>query len=738
MIIKYLILTIFMAIPILGVCQKTVTGSITSTNGDPLIGAAVQVANTSRGVITDVDGNFAITGISENDQLIVSFVGYLADTLSDFSVIPLKVVLLEDTEKLDEIVVKGRSTTLDELQPMLSELISEKELLKAACCNLSESFETNASVDVSFADAVTGAKTIKMLGLDGRYVLISREGIPHIRGLNSRYGLTNVPGTWIQSIDVGKGAGTVINGFESMTGQINVEFKKPENSERWYLNAYGNSFGRVELNANHASVINDKWSTAVLLNTQYLGSEIDGNGDEFMDLPKSRMVNFLNRYKYSGDQLRLQLGIQYMNSALAGGQLGFNFGDELLNNPIYGFRNDEQRIELFGKIGKIFPNKPYQSWGIQYSISYFDFDGGAGRRLYSGSEKTAYSNLIYQNIIGNTRHQYKTGISYLYNGFDERFISELNAMVDSTFSRNESIPGLFYEYNYLPNDNLTLVAGLRTDFHNLYGTYFTPRLHLRYVLNDQWTLRGSAGKGYRTPNAIMENSQVLVSSRRLTIKEAPRPEIAWNFGGSVVTQLYIRKKPLNIVADYFYTMFENQLIYDQDQSAGNLVIYNLDGSSFAHSFQLEGQYELSEQLDLKAAYKLYNVQMTTNGKLQQMPFVSRDRFFLNLSYATDYDKWKADFTWNWNGKKRLPDTSDNPDQFQRAGYSPDFSLINAQVSRGFRWGNIYLGSENLLNFKQENPIVDAENPFGNFFDASMVWGPVAGRVIYAGIRYKIN
>ena len=286
MIIKHINLFILLALPMLGVCQKTVTGSVKAVNGDPLIGAAVQVANSSRGVITDIDGNFAITGISDNDRLVISFVGYLPDTLSDFSVIPLKVVLLEDTEKLEEIVVKGRSTTLDELQPMLSELISEKELLKAACCNLSESFETNASVDVSFADAVTGTKTIKMLGLDGRYVLISREGIPHIRGLNSRYGLTNVPGTWIQSIDVGKGAGTVINGFESMTGQINVEFKKPENSERWYLNAYGNSFGRVELNANHASVINDQWSTAVLLNTQYLGSEIDGNGDKFMDLSR--------------------------------------------------------------------------------------------------------------------------------------------------------------------------------------------------------------------------------------------------------------------------------------------------------------------------------------------------------------------------------------------------------------------------------------------------------------------
>lgn len=736
--IKYFITFIILTVPIFGYSQQTIRGNVSSTDKEPLIGATVQILNSINGAITDIEGNFEIPNVRESDKIVVSYVGYLGDTLSATPGKVMNIYLKEDSEKLDEVVVKGQSASIDELKPILNELISEKELLKAACCNLSESFETNASVDVSFADAITGAKTIKMLGLDGRYVLISREGIPHVRGLNSRYGLTNVPGTWIQSIDVGKGAGTVINGFESMTGQINVEFKKPENSEKWYFNGYANSFGRFEFNANHATEISDKWSTGILLNTQYMGSEIDGNDDGFMDLPKSRMVNFLNRYKYKGDQVESQIGIQFMKSDLAGGQLGYNFGDELIDNPIYGFKNDEVRIELFGKVGMIFPNKPYQSWGFQYSLSYLDFDGGAGRRLYQGNEKTAYGNLIYQNIIGNTQHQYKAGVSYLFDGFDEHFVSELGPSIDSTFNRNESIPGIFYEYNYLPNDDLTLVAGLRTDFHNLYGTYLTPRLHLRYALNEHLSIRASTGKGYRTPNAIMENSQVLVSSRRLIMLEAPKPEIAWNYGGSIVATADLFQKHLNFVADYFYTNFENQLIYDQDQSSSNLLIYNLNGRSFAHSIQLEAQYELYKNLDIKAAYKFYNVQMTTNGKLQQMPFVSRDRFFFNLAYATPYDKWKADFTWNWNGKKRLPDTSDSPEEFQRADYSPDFSIINAQVSRGFRWGSIYLGGENLLNFKQNDPIVNPENPFGSNFDASMVWGPVAGRVVYAGIRYKIK
>lgn len=737
---KTYLLIIYGFIPFLGMAQDmhTVRGNITDANKESLAGATIQILGSSRGTISDLDGLFELEGVEDHEKLVVSFIGYQNDTLSVESRKSLEIVLIEDAEKLGEVVVEGKSSSIDELQPILNELISEKELLKAACCNLSESFETNASIDVSFADAVTGAKTIRMLGLDGRYALISREGIPHVRGLNSKYGLTYVPGTWIQSIDVGKGAGTVINGYESMTGQVNVELKKPENSEKWYLNAYANSFGRFELNANHAGKISDKWATAVLLNTQYFGSEIDGNNDGFMDLPKSKMVNFLNRYKYTGDRLRSQIGIQFMKADLAGGQLGYNFGDELLSNALYGFKNNDQRIELFGKMGMIFPEKPYQSWGFQYSLSYQDFDGGAGRSLYSGTEKTAYANLIYQNIIGNTRHQYKAGVSYLFDGFEEHYISELNTSIDSTYSRNEHVPGVFYEYNFLPNDDFTLVAGLRTDFHNLYGTYFTPRLHLRYAFNEQLTVRASTGKGYRTPNAIMENSQVLVSSRQLIIQEAPKPEIAWNTGGSLVTHIDIKEKPLSIVADYFYTNFENQLIYDQDQSSNSLVIYNLEGKSFAHSFQFEAQYEVYKNLDLKAAYKFYNVQMTTNNKLQQMPFVSRDRFFLNLAYATKFDKWKADFTWNWNGKKRLPDTSDSPEEFQRNEYSPDFSAINAQVSRGFRWGSFYLGGENLLNFKQNDPIVDPENPFGSNFDASMVWGPVAGRVIYAGIRYKIK
>lgn len=727
-----------LAISTLGMCQQQIRGRVLSPSKEPLVGATVQIEGTTTGTISDVAGQFELGPVYPASKIVVSYVGFISDTIVAQFDHAMSITLTEDVGRLGEVLIRGNTTMIDELKPMHSELITEKELTKAACCNLSESFETNASVDVSMADAVSGAKMIRMLGLDGRYVLISREGIPHIRGLSARYGLNYVPGTWIQSIDIGKGAGSVLNGYESMSGQINLELKKPEDSERWYLNAYANSFGRVELNANHSTALSDKWSTALLFHVNYQGTEIDGNGDGFMDMPRSRQINVLNRYKYIGKRLVSQIGVQYLYDDNAGGQKGFGFGDTPMTSDLYGFKNTSKRAELFGKFGLLFPQKPYKGWGLQYSLSYQSMDGGAGRRTYESEEKTAYANLIYQNIIGDTRHQYKAGISYLFDEFDELFVSRLGGGIDTLYQRSENVPGVFYEYNYLPNAHFTLVAGFRTDFHNLYGKYYTPRLHLRYALSHHLTMRASAGKGYRTPNVLMENSQVLVSSREFKILEKPQPEISWNYGGSLAGQFNVHNKHLNLTADYFYTTFENQLVYDQDISAGALYIYNLRGRSFAHSFQIEAQYELFKHLNVKTAYKYYNVQTTTNGQLQEIPFVNKDKFFVNLAYATRYEKWTADFTWVWNGPARLPDTSGNPQDLQLKPYSPSFSLVNTQISRGFRWGQVYLGGENIFNFKQKNPILAPEDPFGNHFDASMVWGPVAGRLIYAGIRYKIK
>lgn len=731
-------LLLFLGINTAVTAQERVYGEVTNNKSEPLVGATVQLIGKANGAVTQLDGSFELSEVSASDRLIFSYIGFIADTLAPVFGEKMVIRLDETDEALETVTIRGRTESVVDEAPFLSILITEAELQKAACCNLSESFETNASVDVSYADAVSGTKMIQMMGLDGRYVLISREGIPNIRGLNSRLGLTFVPGTWIQSIDVGKGAGSVINGYESMTGQINVDLFKPESMDKWYLNSYLNSFGRLELNANRQIAISEKWSSAILFHASQQFLEMDTNEDGFMDMPKTRQVNFLNRWKYEGDRLMAQVGVNVFSSESAGGQRGFGFGDDLSTSPMYGYEMDTRKAELFGKIGMIYPSKPTQSWGFQYSMSYQDFEGGAGRRIYAGEEKTLYGNFIYQNILGNSFHQYKTGASFLLDDFKESFDSNQAGSLDSTFLRTEVVPGLFMEYNFIPNDNFTLVAGVRSDFHNLFGTYLTPRVHARWAFTPALTLRGSVGKGYRTPNALMENSMSWVSSRSIRYEAELAPEITWNSGLSLAGSWMVQERPLSVVVDYFYTHFESQLIYDQDISPDFLVIDNLEGKSYAQSFQLEVAYPLSERLSAKAAYKNYQNRTTTNGILQQIPFQSRDRVFLNLAYATRYEKWKADMTINWIGPQRLPDTSKSPVEFQLENQSPAFFLVNAQVARGFRWGSVYLGSENLLNFRQENPIVDPQNPFGQNFDASMAWGPIAGRMVYAGFRMKLN
>jgi outer membrane receptor for ferrienterochelin and colicins len=728
---KYL--TIFITILILSFDlygQELIKGKVLGDDGNALIGASIQIEGTSTGTIADANGSFALA-VKSADLLVVSFVGYFSDTVTVYGKREIEITLQPTSSEMSEVIIRSKSTMIENLEPRMSEVLLESELLKAACCNLSESFETNASVDVSFTDAVSGAKMIQMLGLDGRYVQINRENIPLVRGLSGRYGLGYVPGTWIQSIDVGKGAGSVVNGYESMVGQINLEFKKPLINEKVYLNTYLNSFGRAELNYNQSFKLSDRWSSVLLTHVSTLQNEVDRNKDQFMDVPKGKQINVINRYKYSSKRVSSQVGIQLMRDEKIGGQLGFDFGDDASTSALYGFNNQTTRLEVFGKTGILFPLTPYKGWGFIYSLSYQDIEAAFGRKEYTGQEVTGYVNMIHQNIIVNSFHQYKTGLSMLFDDFDESYNATLR-------TRTEVVPGAFFEYSYLPSDKLSMVIGNRLDYHNLFDWVYTPRLHLRYQFQPTATLRLSSGKGSRTPNPITENTQFLVSSRALRINEELAQETSWNYGASVVKEFQIAQKSVTILADYFYTNFSNQMIVDLEQNRHEINIANLNGQSFAHSFQIESRMQISEFVELKGAYKYYQVEATMVDQLVRMPYVAQNRFFLNGSYASKYDKWKADLTINWIGEKRLPSIVGHQASRDTDIFSPAFSLINAQVSRGFKWGSVYVGGENLLDFRQPDPIALAQDPFNIDFDASNIWGPIAGRLIYVGLRYRLK
>lgn len=710
-------------------------GELVNGRQTPLVGATVRWLAVPGGTVTDSVGRFRLAVPPAARRLVVSYVGYRADTvLVTNPALPVAITLRTE-QTLQEVTVSGAPGQIDRINPIHTELITQRMLAKAACCNLSESFETNASVSVSYADAVTGAKQIQFLGLGGQYVQTNVENIPTVRGLATTFGLNYIPGTWITSIDVGKGAGSVVNGYESMSGQMNVELQKSDSPDKLFLNGYVNSFGRVEGNANWSKTLGPKWSMGVLGHASTLRREVDQNGDGFRDLPLYTQVNTVNRYKYSTERFMAQFGVKALYEDRDGGQLS-RFGAGR-----YAFVNTTKRLEVFSKTARLYPEKPYKGLGLILNALNHEQTARFGFAPYDGQQRTIYANLIYQTIIGNTNHAIKTGLSYLLDDYREQYRAIQTA-------RTESVPGAFLEYTYTYPQKLTLVLGGRFDYHNLFGPQWTPRAHLNYSISPNVALRASVGRGFRVPNPFAENVGYLVSSRAVYLNEALRPEVSWNYGLSLTNDFRVLDRKASLVFDYHRTVFRNQLIVDIEHPR-ELYFYNLSGPSFANSFQAELNVQPARRFEVKAAYRLFDVRQSMGGpfgeqRLLPRMMVSRDRLLLNAGYALPYDKWKADATLQWNGPRRIP--------YLREGYvhtsyanmptefAPGFYNLNAQVSRAFRTGwEIYLGGENLTGFRQSNPIVAPGDPFGPSFDAgARVWGPVTGRMVYAGFRFKPN
>ncbi|NNF01187.1 MAG: TonB-dependent receptor, partial [Bacteroidia bacterium] len=575
-------------------------------------------------------------------------------------------------------------------------------------------------------------------GLAGPYTLITNENLPNVRGLAAIYGLTFIPGTWVNNISLSKGTGTVVNGFESIAGQIDVGLHVPEDMDKVYLNAYANEGGRLELNANVSSKVNDNWSTALLLHAKDNIARNDRNKDGFLDNPLTQQYIALNRWHYTAaNGYRGQFGVKGTYFDNLGGQTSFNVDDEG-TAKYWGLHQNVKRIEAWSKTGKVYTEMPWKSMGLQLYGTIHDQESYFGLRQHDATQNSLYANFIYNSIIGTTNHKFKTGASLQYDNYTELFDS-LN------YDRVESVPGVFFEYTYNQSEKIDVVLGLRADYHNQFGMFYTPRMHLRYALGTNTVARLSGGRGQRTANILAENSGLLASSREIVIlgdgSDKPyglEPEVAWNYGVNLTQKFELDYRDGSFSVDFYRTDFENQIVVDLDRNPQQAIFYNLQGESYSNSFQAQFDYELIKRLDLRLAYRWYDVRTSYSGRLRSKPFVSTNRAFANIGYENRY-AWKFDYTVNWQGEKRIPDTDSNPQQYQLEKLSPDFFVMNAQVSKTWREKfEIYVGVENLLDYKQDDPILASADPFGEYFDASMIWGPIFGRMTYAGLRYTIK
>jgi outer membrane receptor for ferrienterochelin and colicin len=735
---KYVLITCLFLWQFAQIYAQQVKGGVFEMIGgesNPLVGANVVQLNTLNGTTTDAEGHFNLNlERKAPKKLVVSYVSYQSDTINlnetGFGHVH---ITLDNLKNLNEVEVVSRKSgshiSRTETRGITS--INEGELQKAACCNLSESFENSASVDVSYADAVTGAKQIQLLGLAGLYTQMLTENMPNLRGLAMPYRLGYVPGSWMESIQVSKGTSSVINGYEAMAGQINIEYKKPDEGEKMFLNLYGNQMGKVEGNLNTRFALNDKWSTMILAHAEYNGTKHDDNDDTFLDDPLVQQVNFFNRWKYAGDNLRLQFGFKYLNENRQGGQMNFDPGKGHDTENGYGIGVETDRYEGFLKMGYVLKNRDKSSVGFQNQVVYHDVSSFYGLNDYLADQFSYYGNLMFQSYISDTRHQYTTGISYSLDNYNQ----QLN---DTSWMRNEQVAGGFFQYTYSNFNNLNIIAGLRLDHNNLYGWLFTPRLHAKYNINEHNVLRLSFGRGYRTANVIAENTSILATSKQIRFLENLDIESSWNFGLTYTAYIDIGSRELTLTTDYFYTKFDNQVILDREEDPFIVYIYNLDGQSYSNSIQLEAQYEPINRFELKLAFRYNDVKTTFGDELKEKPFVSKYIGLLSASYQTNLKKWQFDMNLQLNGDQQLPYTGFNPEVYQRPERSPVYAILNAQVTKYFKRWDVYIGGENLTNYKQNNPIIQPNEPFGEYFDSSMVWGPVSGIKVYAGIRFTIK
>ncbi|MBQ8386902.1 MAG: TonB-dependent receptor [Paludibacteraceae bacterium] len=760
-----IILVVFLAVQPWVWASAHAWGTVLDDKGEPLVGANVYWAGTTVGVATDVDGRFQLEPVKSTNLLVTSFMGFHNDTTEVTSHSELTIVLVSDLllEEVD-IVERKMAVLRSRISPLTTETLTGEALCMAACCNLSESFETSASVDVAYSDAATGAKQIRLLGLSGTYVQMLTENTPNIRGLAQAFGMEYIPGPWMEAIQVSKGTSSVLNGYEAIAGQINVEYLKPQTQDPVALNAMISTETHAEVNVTGGWDINDKVSTGVLFHAQNMSLELDHNHDGFLDMPKNTNVNLLNRWYIRDGDYTGQILVRGLYDRRIGGQT--KEAVTVAPTP-YHIDLNTWRVDGFMKNGYVFDQETGMSIGIITSASYHNQQNSYGSRQWNAAQTNAYLNAIFQtgfddsatDLWDDHSHNLSAGLSVNYDGYQEEL--SLVSPIDN-LNRWEMTPGVFAEYTYTYKDKITLLVGIREDYSTRYGFFTTPRMNLRYAPFEWWTLRGSVGLGYRSPNAIADNAAYLSSNRIYHFDEVNlAQERSMNTGLSTVFYIPMGNKELQLSGEYYYTRFLDGVIADMDRDLHGVTLYNMhdvaDAQYFSHNWQVEANMEILRGWTMTAAFRYTDVKQTSfntaanEWQLRDKPLQNKFKGIITTSYQTPLKTWQFDLTAQFNGEGRMPDGFVIPEgskQYRMHNgyiYHKWYPQLLGQVTKFFRTWSIYLGAENITNFTQDNPIVGSKIGDTHFvdtqsanYDASMIWAPIHGWKLYLGFRWALE
>ena len=736
---------------------------------EALDGAILKWINTKSGTVTDEKGKFEISAEGITDKrFVVSYIGFKHDTIDAEKNFKPEIVLVSNSST-DEIIVEDkRASTYISDELIKTEVITSQELVKDACCDLSGCFGRNSSVEVAVTDILTDSKELKILGLEGVYTQILIDNMPLLTGLNVKYGVSSFPGTLIDKITVSKGSNSVLQGYESISGIMNVLLKNYVNSDRLLVNAFVNSMLEKQMNVNYSKKLSTKVNSILSFHTVQKSNPVDHNHDGFLDNPLITRYTLYNKWDYKNvaEKSELNFAGRYWYEERIGGKESYSnlshtsegidkkkqLTGERLNtlNPeisggevhdsagIYKQTADINSVEGYMRFSKTYSDQS----GIKFYLnsSYYDQYSLYGITDYYGKQFSVSASGFYEYNISKSSY-IKTGLSYKYLDIDEeiKYNWYTSKNYDGSYPKKESIPGVFTEFTSgILNEKGNIMLGLRYDYHNKYQSVITPRVLFRYKPDEKIVMRASFGTGFRTINLFNEYSNILASSRYLIVSEELIPEKIVNYGADMIYYFNIGTAAGSLNLDFYRTDFVNKIIPDYDAGPSVVIFSNLHGRAYSNVFQSEVNLNLFKVVDLKLAYKFIEMKYENNGILYDQPFNAKDRILSTFSYTLPDNSWSFNAGLQWFGTQRLPTTASNPVQYQRPLESDPYTLMNAQINRNFKYFELYAGVDNILDFTQDDPIIAADDPFGPYFDTSFIWGPVKGREFYFGFRFKMD
>ncbi len=724
---------------------QTVQGTVVDSEMGILIGANVVWINTSVGTATDESGDFVLSGENiEDKRIVVSYLGYESDTItvtgnSNF------LITLEMEGELSEVVVEGKqsgghisSNSIEKI-----EVINEVELGKAACCDLAGCFNNNASVEPATTNIVTNSKELRILGLSGIYNQILLDGFPLIQGMSYTYGVSSVPGPFVKNIFVAKGTTSVLQGAESISGQINVIIKQPTDSPALYVNAFMNTFWEKQFNV-FAAQEKGKFGHWIGGHVVLPAGTFDKNEDDFLDLPRLTRMELLDKWKWGNDKENgwfSRGGFRWTNEERVGGQESFDEDADLGSSTVYGQYVKYNQFDIWNRTSYRF--NEFNATALILTGQHHDQNAWYGETNYQGRQALFNASLQHEYFYGDQGSNLRAGTSFKFLDLNEDIAfsnNPLNKTFDDNYRLKEIIPGVFAENTlFFGQDKWTWMMGLRADHLNNFGWKISPRTLLKYTPQEKTDIRFSAGYGWHNPKVFSEQARVLSTQRDIHFHGQLKPDEAWNYGINLTQKFEGTDFSGTFTTDFYRTHFTNHIQAHYHRTHDAIVFENNEEPATGNGFQTEVTIDLWEWVTLKTAYNFLDIQHTDlEGEKGTMDFITKHRVLGSLSLAPKGQDWHFDVSAQWYGKKKLPDTEFYPDEFQQAEYSNPYTMLNAQFTykwKSFEW---YVGCENILNFVQEDPIISASNPFNPYFDTSFAWGPTRGTEGYIGIRYSLK